>query len=56
MNDSLQADVAIIGGGFGAVAATLALTDHGYQVVMTDEFQWIGGQVTSQALCVLDEL
>ncbi|MEX0653596.1 MAG: FAD-dependent oxidoreductase [Phycisphaeraceae bacterium] len=56
MTETLQADVAIIGGGFGAVAAALALTDRGYQVVMTDEFHWIGGQVTSQALCVLDEL
>jgi len=52
----LQADVAVIGGGFGGVAAALALTDRGYHVVLTDEFDWIGGQVTSQALCVLDEL
>jgi hypothetical protein len=56
MNENLQADAAIIGGGFGAVAAALALTDRGYKVILTDEFDWIGGQVTSQALCVLDEL
>src|SRR5277367_3177767 len=56
MNENLQTDVAIIGGGFGAVAAALALTDRGYRVILTDEFDWIGGQVTSQALCILDEL
>ena len=56
MNENLEADVAIIGGGFGAVAAALALTDRGCRVILTDEFNWIGGQVTSQALCVLDEL
>lgn len=56
MNENLQADVAIIGGGFGAVAAAMALTDRGHKVILTDEYDWIGGQVTSQALCVLDEL
>jgi len=56
MHENLQTDIAIIGGGFGAVAAALALTDRGYRVILTDEFNWIGGQVTSQALCVLDEL
>ena len=38
------------------MAAALAATDRGYRVILTDEFDWIGGQVTSQALCVLDEL
>ena len=52
----LRSDVAIVGGGFGGVAAALALTEHGYSVTLTDEFPWIGGQVTSQALCVLDDL
>ncbi|WP_309384407.1 FAD-dependent oxidoreductase [Cerasicoccus frondis] len=48
-------DVAIIGGGFGAVAAAWAILERGLKVVMTDEFDWIGGQATSQALCVMDE-
>src|SRR6201995_4064361 len=34
----------------------MALTDRGHKVILTDEYEWIGGQVTSQALCVLDEL
>ncbi|WP_269537169.1 FAD-dependent oxidoreductase [Cerasicoccus fimbriatus] len=50
-----MADVVIVGGGFGAVASALALLERGLRVVMTDEFHWIGGQATSQALCVMDE-
>ncbi|MDR3708290.1 MAG: FAD-dependent oxidoreductase [Capsulimonadaceae bacterium] len=49
-------DVAVIGGGFGAIAATLALLDNDLTVVLTDEYAWIGGQVTSQALNVPDEM
>jgi hypothetical protein len=49
------ADVAIIGGGFGGVAAALALLEQGRSVVMIEQYPWIGGQVTSQALCVLDD-
>ncbi len=52
----IRSDVAIIGAGFGGVAAALALLDRGYSVTLTEEFPWIGGQVSSQALCVLDDL
>lgn len=53
---TVDCDVAVIGGGFGGVAAAIALTDCGLKVVLTEEFPWIGGQVSSQALCVLDDL
>lgn len=53
---TIQSDVAVIGGGFGGVAAALALTARGLSVTLTEEFAWIGGQVSSQALCVLDDL
>jgi hypothetical protein len=46
----LKADVAIIGGGLGGVAAALAALRHGLTVVMTEETDWIGGQLTSQAV------
>jgi len=52
----IRSDVVIIGTGFGGVAAALALLDRGHSVTLTEEFPWIGGQVTSQALCVLDDL
>lgn len=45
-----RADVAVIGGGVGGCAAALALADTGHSVVLTEEFAWIGGQFTSQAV------
>jgi hypothetical protein len=50
----LAADVVIIGGGFGGCAAALAAARQGLRVVMTEETDWIGGQLTSQAV-PLDE-
>lgn len=46
----LAADVAILGGGTGGVAAALAALRDGMRVVMTEECEWIGGQLTSQAV------
>jgi hypothetical protein len=45
-----SADIAIIGGGLGGVAAALAALRNGRSVVMTEAFDWIGGQMTSQAV------
>jgi hypothetical protein len=53
---TLHADCVIVGGGFGGVAAALSATDAGCRVIMTECYNWIGGQVTSQGLCALDEL
>ncbi|HET8550638.1 MAG TPA: FAD-dependent oxidoreductase [Bryobacteraceae bacterium] len=46
----LRCDVAIIGGGVGGCAAALAATRNGMHVIMSDETDWIGGQLTSQAV------
>ena len=46
----LRTDVAIIGGGLGAVAAALAAARLGWQVILTEETPWIGGQLTNQAV------
>jgi hypothetical protein len=46
----LRADVVIIGGGMGGCAAALAAARAGASVVMTEETDWIGGQLTSQAV------
>ncbi len=48
--ETLRADVVIVGGGVGGCAAALALLETGHRVIMTDEFAWIGGQFTSQAV------
>ncbi len=47
---NLRADVAIIGGGTGGVAAALAALRRGKTVLLTEETDWIGGQFTSQAV------
>lgn len=44
------ADVVIIGGGLGGCAAALAALRNGHSVVMTEETDWIGGQLTAQAV------
>lgn len=45
-----KTDVVIIGGGLGACAAALAAARNGVRVIMTEETDWIGGQLTSQAV------
>src|SRR6478736_3063518 len=46
----LRADLVIIGGGLGGCAAALAAARNGLHVIMTEETDWIGGQLTSQAV------
>ena len=46
----LSCDVAVIGGGTGGCAAALGALRNGMTVVMTEETDWIGGQLTSQAV------
>lgn len=49
-SSELPCDVAVIGGGVGGVAAALAAARNGLRVVLTEETDWIGGQLTSQAV------
>lgn len=46
----LQTDILIVGGGLGGIAAALAALDAGRSVVLTEEYDWLGGQLTSQAV------
>ncbi len=46
----LTADVIIIGGGVGGVAGALAAAQLGKRVILTEETDWIGGQLTNQAV------
>lgn len=43
-------DIAIIGGGVGGTAAALAAVRNGMRVVLVEETDWIGGQLTQQAV------
>src|SRR5262245_46828422 len=46
----LRADLVIVGGGTGGCAAALAALRNGLRVIMTEETDWIGGQLTQQAV------
>ncbi|MDB5307395.1 MAG: putative FAD-binding dehydrogenase [Gemmataceae bacterium] len=46
----LSADVVVIGGGLGGCAAALGAVREGATVIMTEETDWIGGQLTAQAV------
>jgi hypothetical protein len=46
----IAADLVVIGGGLGGCAAALAAARNGLRVVLTEETDWIGGQLTSQAV------
>jgi hypothetical protein len=43
-------DICIAGGGTGGTAAAMAALARGMRVVMTEETDWIGGQLTAQAV------
>lgn len=43
-------DVLIVGGGLGGVAGALAALRLGKRVVLTEETDWLGGQLTAQAV------
>ena len=47
---AIAADVVILGGGLGGCAAALAALRNGRTVVMTEPTDWIGGQLTQQAV------
>jgi hypothetical protein len=44
------ADLVIAGGGLGGCAAAFAALRNGLSVIMTEETDWIGGQLTQQAV------
>ena len=45
----LTTDVLIVGGGTGGTAAALAACASGLNVILTEESDWLGGQLTAQA-------
>jgi len=49
-SSEMRADLVIAGGGVGGCAAALAALRNGLSVIMTEETDWIGGQLTSQGV------
>lgn len=48
--DTLKSDVVIAGGGLGGCASALAALRNGLNVILTEQTDWIGGQLTQQAV------
>ncbi len=46
----LNADVVIAGGGLGGCAAALAALRNGLSVILTEETDWVGGQLSQQGV------
>ncbi len=46
----LRCDILIVGGGVGGCAAALSAASLGVKVILTEETDWIGGQLTAQAV------
>lgn len=47
---TLAADLVVVGGGLGGVAATLAAARLDQRVVLVEELDWLGGQLTAQGV------
>ncbi|WP_164667743.1 FAD-dependent oxidoreductase [Virgibacillus doumboii] len=45
-----KADVIVVGGGLGGCMASLAVAKMGLKVITTEETDWLGGQLTNQAV------
>jgi len=48
--DGLNSDIVIAGGGLGGCAAALAALRNNLNVILTEETDWIGGQMTQQGV------
>lgn len=48
--EKLQADLVIAGGGVGGCAAALSALRNNLKVVLTEETEWIGGQLSQQGV------
>jgi hypothetical protein len=46
----MDSDVLVVGAGVGGVAAALAALRRGRRVLLTEETDWLGGQLTSQGV------
>jgi hypothetical protein len=49
-SSEMKADVVIAGAGLGGCAAALAALRNGLSVILTEETDWIGGQLTQQGV------
>jgi hypothetical protein len=55
LGQGVSCDVLVVGAGTGGVAAALAAAEGGHSVCLTEETNWVGGQMTAQGVAALDE-
>src|SRR6516225_7666470 len=55
LGQGTSCDVLVVGAGTGGVAAALAAAEGGHSVCLTEETNWVGGQMTAQGIAALDE-
>lgn len=48
--EEMNADLVVVGGGLGGVSAVLAACRLGLNVILVEELDWLGGQLTAQAV------
>ena len=48
--NKLQFDIVVIGGSLGGCLAAYSAAKQGYRVILTEETDWIGGQLTNQGV------
>ena len=51
----VECDVFIAGGGMGGIAAAIRAAQSGVTVCLSEETEWIGGQMTAQGVSAFDE-
>src|SRR5947199_1583635 len=51
----IECDVLVVGASLGGVAAAIRAAAMGSSVVLIEESQWVGGQLTAQGVCTPDE-
>ena len=51
----IACDILVAGAGMGGVAAAMRAAARGHSVCLTEETNWIGGQLTSGGVPALDE-
>jgi hypothetical protein len=50
MANEHKTDILIVGAGLGGIAAALSALEMGFDVILVEESDWIGGQLTAQAV------
>ncbi|MCS7023181.1 MAG: FAD-dependent oxidoreductase [Bryobacteraceae bacterium] len=54
-SDEVPCGIVVAGAGLGGVAAALRLAERGLHLCLTEETDWIGGQMTAGGVSALDE-